>query len=405
MSKLVNYKIDINRAKLRKLVAGNAIILNSKNFIEDSPYLLKVMPNTARRIQTALRKSKGVKISLKPEEDIVRMTTGGAISLKKIGKTISKGVKNTAGVIKRGFNKEIVESGVGKEIAKQLIDTGTNFVLPTALSAASMMAGDPTGKSGELVGNIAGNQLDKLAEKHGYGVFKTARKLGLNKVGINKKSVTKVGKEIGKTVVRQGAQVVGEAISAYTGNPAAGMAFERIAVAGADAAIDSGSAKKALRASKKVAKMVAVEAVDDIIDKNLSGVERDIAQKALAGEYPTASDLIYDYSNAKIPEAFVGYGISAVPKRVRGGLRIGPKRIKNELRIGMGLTGFKVADDRSVKAPIAPSDTIQLGSPYQRINSASMSPFIPASPQLAGYKVGGSMYPAGKFGNGFVPAG
>lgn len=390
---------------MRKLVSGGAITFSPKHFVDDSVHRIKVMPNTARRIQTALRKNKGVRVALKPEEDIVGMTEGGAISLKKLGKTISKGAKNTAGVIKRGFNKEIVDSGVGKEIAKQLIDTGANFVLPTALSAASMMAGDPTGKSGELIGNIAGSQIDKYAERKGYGVFKTARKLGLNKVGINKKSVTKVAKEVGKTVVRQGAQVVGEAISAYTGNPAAGMAFERIAVAGADAAIDSGNANKALKASKKQARMVAAEAVDDIIDKNLSGVERDVAQKALAGKYPSASDLIYDYANAKIPESMSGYGI---PRRVKGGLKMGKgvKLVSSEAE-PINVTGFKVADDRVVTPAMPPSNIIQLGSPYQRINSPAMSPFIPASPQLVGFKQksGGSVYPAGKMGKGFMPSG
>lgn len=393
---------------MRKLVSGGAITFSPKHFVDDSVHRIKVMPNTARRIQTALRKNKGVRVALKPDEDIVGMTEGGAISLKKLGKTISKGAKNTAGVIKRGFNKEIVDSGVGKEIAKQLIDTGANFVLPTALSAASMMAGDPTGKSGELVGNIVGNQIDKYAERKGYGVFKTARKLGLNKIGINKKSVTKVAKEVGKVAVRQGAQVVGEAISAYTGNPAAGMAFERIAVAGADAAIDSGSAKKAIKASKKQARMVAAEAVDDIIDKNLSGVERDVAQKALAGKYPSASDLIYDYSNSKIEEMsqpIVGYGI---PRRVKGGLKMGKGVKLGSMTAPVNVTGFKVADDRVVTPAMPPSSVIQLGSPYQRINSPAMSPFIPASPQLVGFKavtMGGSMYPAGKMGKGFVPAG
>jgi hypothetical protein len=411
MSKLMDYPISISPAQMRKLVSGGAITLSPKHFVEDSASRIKVMPNTARRIATSLRKNKGIRIALKPEEDIVSMTEGGAISMKRLGKKISKGAKATAGVIKRGFDKEIVESGVGKEIAKQLIDTGANFVLPTALSAASMMAGDPTGKSGELIGNIAGNQIDKYAERKGYGVFKTARKLGLHKAGINKKSVTKVAKEVGKVAVREGAKVVGEAISAYTGNPATGVAFERIAVAGADKAIDSGSVKKGLKASKSQAKRIAVEEVDKLIDKNLSGVEKDIAEKALAGKYPSASDLVYDYSNAKI-ESMAGYGL---PRRVRGGLRMGkglPRFSYSTYDLsaivpkgGSGISGFRVADDRTVTPASAPSAIIQTGSPYQRINSAAMSPFIPASPQLATFKVGGSMYPAGKMGRGFMPSG
>ncbi len=407
----MDYPISISPAQMRKMVSGGAITLNPKHFVEDSANRIKVMPNTARRIATALRKNKGVRIALKPEEDIVAMTEGGAISMKKLGKKISKGAKATAGVIKRGFDKEIVDSGVGKEIAKQLIDTGANFVLPTALSAASMMAGDPTGKSGELIGNIAGNQIDKYAERKGYGVFKTARKLGLHKAGINKKSVTKVAKEVGKVAVREGAKVVGEAISAYTGNPSAGVAFERIAVAGADKAIDSGSVKKGLKASKSQAKRIAAEEVDKLIDKNLSGVEKNIAENALAGKYPSASDLIYDYSNAKI-ESMAGYGL---PRRVRGGLRMGkglPRFSYSTYDLsaivpkgGSGVSGFRVADDRTVTPASAPSAIIQTGSPYQRINSAAMSPFIAASPQLAGFKVGGSFMPSGKMGKGFMPSG
>jgi hypothetical protein len=52
----------------------------------------------------------------------------------------------------------------------------------------------------------------------------------------------------------------------------------------------------------------------------------------LAGKYPSAKDLIYDYGNSKVedmgfstemmavPGAFTGYGI---PRRTRGGLRCG----------------------------------------------------------------------------------
>ncbi len=413
----MDYPISISPAQMRKMVSGGAITLNAKHFVEDSANRIKVMPNTARRIATALRKNKGIRIQLKPEEDIVAMSEGGAISIKKLGRKISKGAKETGKIIKKGFDKEIVESGVGKEIAKQLIDTGANFVLPTALSAASMMAGDPTGKSGELIGNIAGSQIDKYAERKGYGVFKTARKLGLNKVGINKKSVTKVAKEVGKVAVREGAKVVGEAIGAYTGNPAAGVAFERIAVAGADKAIDSGSVKKGLKASRSQAKRIAVEEVDKLIDKNLSGVEKEIAENALAGKYPSASDLIYDYSNAKI-ESMSGYGLPrSSPAYVKAMRRKrGAKMVEAS---SSGMSGFRVADDRTVTPAEPPSAIIQTGSPYQRINSAAMSPFIPASPQLAGFRpidlgipmvplmprMGGSIYAAGRMGKGFMPSG
>jgi len=433
---IMEFGISVSPAQMRKLKSGGAITMKSMNFVDDAPNRLRVMPNTARRIQTAMKKDKGVRIALKPEEDIVAMTEGGAISLKSIGRTLRKTAKKArrvatdlyedaspevermynvvapevrkgAKVVKRGFNKTIVDSGVGKEIAKNLIRAGTDVILPGALGAASMALGDPTGMSGQVVGNVAGNYIKGAAEKGGYGLFKT-----LNKVGIKKKSVVKLGKKVGKVAVRLGAKAAGEAISAFTGNPLAGAAFEEIAVAGADKAIDSGSASKGFKTAGKRAatraKMVAVEAVDDYIDKNLTGAEKRVAQKALAGKFPSASDLVYDDDGET---GFSGMGMM-LPRRTRGGLRMGMGMARltpayRSAKIGYGMSaGFKVADDRMVTPATAPSSVIQLGSPFQRINSAAMSPFIAGSPQLVNRPIsGGSFLPAGTRGGSFVPAG
>ncbi len=432
----MEYGISCSPAQMRKLKSGGAVTMKSVNFVEDAPNRLRVMPNTARRIQTAMKKNKGVRIALKPEEDIVAMTEGGAISLKSIGRTLRRTAKKVrrgatnlyedvapevskmydvvapevakgAKVVKRGFNKTIVDSGVGKEIAKNLIRAGTDVILPGALGAASMALGDPTGMSGQVIGNVAGNYIKGAAEKGGYGLFKT-----LNKVGIKKKSVVKLGKKVGKVAVRLGAKAAGEAISAFTGNPLAGAAFEEIAVAGADKAIDSGSASKGFKTAGKRAatraKMVAVEAVDDYIDKNLTGAEKAVAQRALAGKFPTAKDLVFD------DDGELGFsGMGMVPRRTRGGLRMGMGMARltpayRSAKMGYGMsTGFKVADDRMVTPATAPSSVIQLGSPFQRINSPAMSPFIAGSPQLVNRPIsGGSFLPAGgRMGGSFVPAG
>lgn len=423
---IMEFGISVSPAQMRKLKSGGAITMKSMNFVEDAPNRLRVMPNTARRIQTAMKKDKGVRIALKPEEDIVAMTEGGAISLKSIGRTLRRTAKKArrvatdlyedaapevermyniaapevrkgAKVVKRGFNKTIVDSGVGKEIAKNLIRAGTDVILPGALGAASMALGDPTGMSGQVIGNVAGNYIKGAAEKGGYGLFKT-----LNKVGIKKKSVVKLGKRVGKVAVRLGAKAAGEAISAFTGNPLAGAAFEEIAVAGADKAIDSGSASKGFKTAGKRAvtraKMVAVEAVDDYIDNNLTGAEKRVAQKALAGKFPSASDLVYDDDGET---GFSGMGMM-LPRRTRGGLRMGMGMARltpayRSAKVGYGMSaGFKVADDRMVTPATAPSSVIQLGSPFQRINSAAMSPFIAGSPQLVNRPIsGGSFLPAG----------
>ena len=427
----MEYEISCSPAQMRKLKCGGAVTLKNSNFVEGAPHRMVVMPNTHRRIQTAMRKNKGVRIALKPEEDVVAMTEGGKVSLKKIGKTLGKTARDvgkvyadTGKVIKRGFDKTIVDSGVGKQIARELIDVGTKYVLPEGLSALSMLAGDPTGMSGQIIGDMAGERLDAYAAKKGYGVFKTIKKV----TGINKKAIVKTAKDVGKTAVRVGAKAANEALTAYTGNPALGNALERVAVSSADRAIDSKSAKDILknagRGATSQAKMIAVEGVDDYIDNNLTGVEREVAQKALAGKYPSAADLVYDYGNSKIEE--MSLSGSGLPRRTRGGLRmvgrganltpaydVAMRHIRS-VNGGAISSGFKVADDRDVSS--APSTLTQLGSPFQRYASPAMSPFIAGSPQLVGQgmgyggnsmkpRSGGSFLPAGYRGGSFIPAG
>jgi hypothetical protein len=452
----MEYGINCSPAQMRKLKAGGAITMKPSNFVDGGVHRIRVMPNTGRRIMTAIKKNKGVRVALKPEEDVVAMTEGGAFSLKSVGKSFSKGAKSVSKgvsqgskVLKKGFDKTIVDSGVGKQIASNLIDLGTNVVLPAAFTEASMALGDPTGMSGAMAGQLAGNYLNKEAAKGGYGIkkgmrrigmprgarlayddlegeglFKTLHKMGANKIGITKKSVTKVAKDTGKVAVRLGAQAAGEAITAYTGNPEAGATFERIAVGAADRAIDSKRSKDILKnagkGAAKQAKMIAIEGIDDYIDKNLTGAIRKNAEKALASEYPSAKELIYDNEGG----IFEGYGMmgrSMLPMRSKGGMRMGrgmahltPAYV-TAMRSATTGAGFRVADDRVVTSAPNLGLPIQTGSPFARFSSPAMSPYIASSPQLtniriggsfapAGGTLGGSFYPAGKFGGSFLPA-
>lgn len=419
----MEYGISCSPAQMRKLRSGGAVTLSPSNFNNMSPHRINVMPNTARRINTALKKMKGVRVALKPDEDLVAMTEGGAISLKSIGKSIDKGLSSAkkqvskgANVVKKGFDKTIVDSGVGKEIAKNLIRVGTDVVLPMAAQEASMYLGDPTGMSGQILGNMAGQRLKAVAEKGGYGVrmgmrrqnmprgarlayddiptaerqaflegagifdtIKSGLKVGMKKVGKVAKDISKspLVKEIGKVALREGANVAGQALTEYTGNPEAGMAFERLAVSGGDKLIETGNTKKALGATKKQAKEMAKEELGSFIDSNLTGVERDVAKRALSGHYASSGRM--------------GKGLAHLTPAYSQAMR--------SMSYG---GGFAVDDDRMITPSFPPSDIIQIGSPFQRINSPAMSPFIPSSPQLAGQmsmgRSGGSFYPAGSVG-------
>jgi hypothetical protein len=440
----MEFGIQCSPAQMRKLKTGGAITLKRENMMEDSPYRISVMPNTGRRIHTAMRKNTGVRINLKPEEDFYTMTQGGKVSFKSIGKSIKKGFTKGADVVKKGFNKEIVQSGIGDQIATSLIDAG----IPAVLGVAGEAVGGPAGAVGAAVlGDMAAKQIEK---SRGRGIKKGNRRVGqpagarlayddlqgkgffksLSKVGIKKKDFIKGAKTAGIMLATAGAKAAGDSITAYTGNPKAGEMFSAVASAGATKAIESGSVKKGLKSAgsqaKDYAKDVALEAIDDYVDKNLSGAEKRVVEKALAGKYPAAKDLIYDYGNSKIedmgfskemmavPQAFSGYGI---PRRTRGGMRCGSGSayltpsyaigMKSAMR-GAGV-GFRVADDRVITPAVAPSDIIQTGSPFQRINSAAMSPFIAGSPQLAKpipRMYGGSFLSAGARMNGgsFMPA-
>lgn len=428
----MDYGISISPAQMRKLKSGGAITMKPSNFDESSKMRLAVMPQTSRRIQTALKKMKGVRVALKGDEDVMAMTEGGMVSMVKEGGAtyaqrlarrtrrafapveraavdIGRKAKKTGEIIKRGFNKEIVDSGIGKEIAKGLIRAGTDVILPTALGGLSMLAGDPTGMSGQMVGDIAGSYIKDAAERGGYGVGKRPKKVVVSEqngqmvVGGStykqrvarraKNTFKQVGravkkiisdpiiKDLGKRALRSATQRAGEALGAATGNPALAIALERVATKAGDELIDTGDLRKSGRVAKGEATRAVNEVVDDVIE------EIKMAQQ-------------------DIPMMFSGYGI---PKKTRGGLRMGmgmKMRGGKDCGCMMMGSGFTAKDGRMITSGEAPSSVIQTGSPFQRKASPAMTPFIASSPQLSGFKQGGSFLPAGvKVGGSFVPAG
>jgi hypothetical protein len=229
-------------------------------------------------------------------------------------------------------------------------------------------------------------------------------------------------KSAGKALLKEAAKVGGEALTAYTGNPAAGIAFEKVAVTAGNKAIDTSSVKKTVKSLGPDAKMLAIELIDDYADENLSGVERRTVEKALAGKYPNARELIYDYGNSKLEQlneagydyqpttdAFSGRGIV---RRTRTGLRMGG-------RIGCGgapIRSFSMGNMRMgsgmemdmVLPPQAPTPMVQVGGPQIQMFAAANSPFLEGSPLLAKpIRMGGSFRPAGGMytGGSFVPSG
>jgi hypothetical protein len=405
---------------MRKIVTGGAITLKPSQFREGARTSMAVLPATARKIATAMRKMKGIRVSLKPEEDLMDIETGG--SLKSFGRTLKKGI--TKGAKDVG---DALSSRQAINTYKKIGQYGLDIGVPAVLGLAGEMVGGPAGAAAAAsLGSIAADQvhsrtgfglrkLTKRAESQvGLGFFK-----GLKKVtGINKKDVVKTAKSIGKKVVDTSAEVAGEAITAYTGNPLLGAAATTAIKKGGKKAIDSGSVKKGISAAggsaSAFAKDMAIEYADDYIDANLSGAEKKVAEKALAGKYPSAKDLIMDYGNTKaekFEEQFY--------KPVGGGRLVGMRKL------GMGSPYVSMPYKRAMRPQIGdvtmvggslmysvrPMTDVQTLSPVASTFSPQMQPFIAdKSPQMSQSlysKSGGSFLPAGyrTVGGSFVPAG
>lgn len=437
MSDFVEHGVSVSKGQLGKLRKGGAINVKRSNIVspDDAPIRVRIGRGRSKKMMNALAKDRGFRLAVMPNEDLVEVMEGGKVkssaeinkAIRSAGKKAVKGyiggVENAidgtnyvAGVTKRGFNREIRDSGVGKQIAKDLIDIGATMVLPaaTGVLGEALLPGPLGAAVGSTTGAIAGKYISEAAERKGYGLYKK-----LSKAGISKKMV----KSAGKALLKEAAKVGGEALTAYTGNPAAGIAFEKVAVTAGNKAIDTSSVKKTVKSLGPEAKMLAVELIDDYADENLSGVERRTVEKALAGKYPNARELIYDYGNSKLEElnppqvseynALLGYGI----RRTRTGLRMGGRmcggggapirsRSFSGMRMGMGMDSAVGMD--MVLPPQAPTPMVQVGGPQIQMFAAANSPFLEGSPLLAKpIRVGGSFRPAGGMytGGSFVPSG
>tara|TARA_R110002167_G_scaffold172178_4_gene370451 strand:+ start:125 stop:1378 length:1254 start_codon:yes stop_codon:yes gene_type:complete len=405
---LEDHKVELSGAQIRKLISGGAINVSPK--MHGGQHTLAFMPQNSRKMKSAMRKNKGVRITLHPDEDVM---DGGRVSLKGIGKRMKK-------------------ARVGKVLGKAGVDILTKGIMPGLGGVAGELLGGPLGGvAGATAAGYLGDKLDNYAEKKGYGMEEeVGGKLTLRKIGkaakktgkvIAKAAKSKAGKAVMSTAVKLGSEVAGAAISEYTGNPAAGVALEKAISKGGEKAIETGSLSKGLMkgatASSGMLEDMAVEYVDDYIDKKYKnkGQENEVMEEALIRQFPEQTTLINDSQ-----DIVSGSGI----RRARGGVRRTRRGIRKMVGSGTGAysspmylqarrslvtgQGFQTASGRMIKQDPDNEDAIQLGSPFQRINSPAMSPFVGNSPQLMGLvtRRGGSMFPAGgRKGMGMYPAG
>jgi hypothetical protein len=288
---LTKIPVRLSVAQIRKLKMGGAVGLKPGNFADGdaSPHSLAVMPGNLRKIANANRKNKGMRLQLKPGEDLMDMMSGGSI----------------LGDIKSAFKK------VGSTIKS---------VEKKAVSGAKKTVGS---------------------------VVKGATKLGDKVVDVAKsKQVKRVGRKIASQLIRRGIPVATSALGSALASTAATM---------------SGNPELAPVAGKIGAKLGREGGME---------LSKYVSRK-------TGYGMIVPVMNGKSPRL------------------VGPGGIRKMTGEGFLPAGDKSGSGIAVVAPSPPSDVIQIGSPYAKLNSAAMNPFIAPSIQLSGRKMGAGFMPAG----------
>lgn len=406
---------------------------------------------------------KGVNRGVK---EVSKLGRKGLSELEDFGEDAEAGLKMAGRETKKGFiraGREIkkgAESKTGRKIIRGMVDVTSDLVIPAVSASLGAMAGVDPEAMAEM-GSLGGDYLQEYARKKGYGMankimkgsqemkdrmakLRAMRGMGkmkpaveyvglqgkgfyktLKKVtGINKSDVVKGAKALGREVASRASKAVGEAITQTTGSAMAGRRVEKVINKVADTAIKTESATKTLKAlgsaSKQQIKRAGAELADDWVDKNLKGADREVAQRALAGKYKNAKDLIYDYANEKSqpsPELLaLGGALMSEPmimRRMRGRPKKGTGAMMSapfKKAMKMNLNGLELNNVSSSNAPISkftvdrrvkPASDLPTMSPYQNVSAPAMNPFIPKTyvqegGQASGYGGAGLYGPSGR---------
>jgi len=204
----------------------------------------------------------------------------------------------------------------------------------------------------------------------------------------------KARKTVSKTIssVRKGANKVGKVV-------------KKGATQLGDKVVEVAKSKQVKRFGRKVASQlirrgipVASQALGSALGSTLATISGNPELAPMAGKLGAQLGQRGGQELSKYVSRKTGYGVARLPSGVVLPMKGMPNR--GGIRKMTDGKGFMPAGDKSgsgimVSSPEPPSDVIQLGSPYAKIQSASMNPFIAPSIQLAGKKFGAGFTPAG----------
>lgn len=221
-------------------------------------------------------------------------------------------------------------------------------------------------------------------EKKGGGFFKGLKKT----TGIGKTQFISEAKTIGKEVVHRGSSAVGSAITAYTGNPMLGEAVSQSLDKAGTSAINSIEPSKSkygikfkpqagVSSLKEDAMKYAVESIDRRVDR-LPAEQKAVAERALAGEYPSASSLIFDVADKYQAR---GRGV-----RKGCGLMKGSEEMKEKMARLRAMRGGGIG--RKLEKTFKPLASKKAINVYETIGKHAIEQGIPVATTLASMALG-----------------
>jgi hypothetical protein len=395
----IPHQLGIAKHQAKNLISGKPVIIpHSMMGAEAGEHIMLLKPQNARKLLTAYKKGKGMKIRLAPDE--IHHTIHHGMGFKDIAsKMFKKAMKNPT--------------------IRSAADEGAEYIGDEVGDAVGEHLGNPI--LGDMIGDMVSQKAKKVIKKRGKGsildekfsindVKRTGKELfGKGSILDRKFSINDVkntGKELfGKgsildekfsinDVKRTGKELFGRGkLKKGSAEAKAFMASIRSRKGGDGI---SGKMKNAFTSKKAIGGLKTVghyaipattSALGGLAGTFVGGPMGGIAGSA-AGSY--AGDAI----NKKI-----GIGMKRArgrPRKVGGALASSSSAYQQVLRNNFsGLTLNSAAIDNapvsnfSVNSKVKPSSTEMTLSPYQRMDSPAMNPFIPTkSSQVGGTSCG-----------------
>jgi hypothetical protein len=378
------------RQPLMLMKGGAVLIPHSSMGADKGEYVMMLQPQNARKLLTAYKKGKGIKLKLTPTE-ITETLKRGRGFMDKVKKAMEKG---------RVIMNDLLDNPAVKELGKVGIKKGAEFV---GNAIGGYFGNAELGRNvGKFVGeagakgldardfNITKDELANEAKKQGLDY---ARKEGRRRIKEN------IDDDLYRGLAQHGLNVADKKVSATTGAEdlrrlGLGMKRPKLVKGSAEAKAymamirakkGAGIGDDILGGLKKVGRYVIPATTG-----TLGGLAGGLASGgnplgAIAGSAggTYAGDVIVDklgIAGAGMrrgrgrPRKVVGMG-ATMSKPFQQALRnnFGGLQLRNEVLANAPTSSFNQVNPR-----VRPSSDVATMSPYARMDSPAMNPFIPA---------------------------